>query len=150
MQSIEQYGFNLIPADNITEEQYLLLKRNIELICRNVEKTAKKFVVKNASIAQQIDGSRFATVNISESRVLFAIYDLSAQQIIQEATTKSFEGFTDVRFERFNTRCSNVIEEISKGRKLNMGSLDEAWKNAIENTYVRTEEQPAIRRGRSR
>lgn len=140
MQSIEQYGFTLIPSESVSEEKYLLIKSYIEKICRNAGIAADILRIKQFSSGNQLYESKYATVNITNGAVRFGIYDITTKKLNFNCSAEMFKTFDDEDCNNVIMRCSSLLNRKAEGRVVNMGSLDEAWKNAIENTYVRTEE----------
>ena len=140
MQSIEQYGFTLIPSELVSEEKYLLIKSYIEKICRNAGIAADILQIKQFSSGNQLYESKYATVNITNGAVRFGVYDSVIKTIEFNCSVNLFKTFDDEDCNNMIMRCSSLLNRKAEGRVVNMGSLDEAWRKAIENTYTRTED----------
>lgn len=140
MHIVEQYGFQLNASGNLQEEQYLLMKRNIEVFCRKMEKLAKQSNVQNISFGMHMKNEFFASVMLSEGNALFGIYSSSEKRVVQKAEDSFCKIFTENFFNKFEYRCSNQIRSLcERGISLDLGDLNEAWQEAIRAKSVEKE-----------
>ena len=135
MQSIEQYGFCLIPSASTFEEHYLQTKANIETLCRIAEQLSRQFNVRNTNLAYRFGPNLFLTINLKDGEAAFGIYDGNKNKLHNEYPADSFQHFTTKSFSNFGIRCYKTIQSLSEGETYNLGKLNEAWENYWNNMF---------------
>ena len=132
MHRIEQYGFTLVPDSSVSEEFFLLTKRNIETVCHVAEQSAKQFSIRNANLAYRAGPNLFLTVNISDGKTTFGIFDMQKSTVSDTANISFFSNLTTQSFSKFGVRCFQTLQAISNGKTYNLGKLEEAWKDHLQ------------------
>lgn len=141
MYHIKQYGFSLIPTPSSTEEQYLLLKRNIELTCKIAEQASEQLHVKDANLAYRLGPNLFLSISLVDGKATFGVFDMNKSVISDTVAMSLFQNFTTQSFAKFRVRCFQTLQTISLGNSYNLGKLNEAWTAYFESQLLQNKSQ---------